>query len=78
MHFFILYYFKNNVYHMEHPNFKKKGIFEYDSEESATCDIVNYYKKLRDGKEIKVTEFFKVNSGLSFKEFNKYINHIGE
>lgn len=78
MHCFILYCFNNKVYHMEHPNFNKKGIFEYDSEESAINDIVNYYKKLRGKKESPVTEFFKVNSGLSFKEFNKYINHIGD
>ena len=76
MHCFILYYENNKVYHMEHPNFEKKGIYEYNSEDEAITTIVNYYIKLRGGKDSPTKEFFDVPSGISFKEFNKYINHI--
>ncbi len=78
MHCFLLYYLNNKVYHIEHPNFKKKGIYEYESEESAINTIVNYYKELRDGKDSPTTEFYEVKKGLSFKEFNNYINHIND
>ncbi len=76
MHCFILYYENNKVYHMEHPNFNKKGIFEYDSEEVAIKSIVDYYIELRGGKDSPTKEFFEVPVGLSFGEFNKYINHL--
>ncbi|MBW6411191.1 transglutaminase domain-containing protein [Clostridium weizhouense] len=76
MHCFVLYYLNNKVYHMEHPNFEKKGIYEYDSEESAINTIVNYYIQLRGGKDSPLAEFYKIEKGLSFKEFNKYINQV--
>ena len=38
--------------------------------------IENYYKKLRGGKASPTKEFFEVPVGISFKDFNKYINHI--
>lgn len=76
MHCFLLYYLNNKVYHMEHPNFEKKGIYEYDSEKVAINDIANYYIELRGGKDSPLTEFYEVKEGLSFKEFNKYINHV--
>lgn len=76
MHCFILYYLDNKVYHMEHPNFERKGIFEYNSEKKAINSIVNYYKELRGGKESPTKEFFEVEPKITFKEFNKYINHL--
>lgn len=76
MHCFILYYENGKVYHMEHPNFEKKGIYEYSSEEEAIKTIENYYKNLRGGKSSPTKEFFEVPVEISFKEFNKYINHI--
>ena len=39
--------------------------------------IVNYYINLRGGKESPTKEFFEVRPGLSFKEFNNYINYLG-
>ena len=54
----------------------KKGIFEYDSEEVAIKSIVDYYIELRGGKDSPTKEFFEVPVGLSFREFNKYINHV--
>ena len=76
MHCFLLYYENNKVYHMEHPNFERKGIYEYDGEEEAINSIVDYYIKLRGGKDSPTKEFFDVPYNVSFKEFNKYINHV--
>ena len=76
MHCFILYYENDKVYHMEHPNFLKKGIYEYNSEGEALKAIVDYYIKLRGGKDSPTKEFFEIPVGINFKEFNKYINHV--
>ena len=76
MHCFLLYYLDNKVYHIEHPNFERTGIYEYENEEAAISSIVNYYINLRGGKESPTKEFFYVQPGLTFKEFNTYINHL--
>lgn len=76
MHCFILYYIDNKVYHMEHPNFERKGIYEYNSEAEALETIVKYYIELRGGKDSPTKEFFEVPVHISFKEFNKYINNL--
>ena len=33
---------------------------------------------MADGKSRPVTEFFEVEPGLSFKEFNEYINNLDD
>ena len=76
MHCFILYFENEKVYHMEHPNFDRKGIYEYNSEQEAIDSIVKYYIELCGGKESPTKEFFEVKKGISFQEFNKYINHV--
>ena len=76
MHCFVLYFENGKVYHMEHPNFDRKGIYEYDSEDDAINSIVDYYIKLRGGKDSPTKEFFEVKPDISFQEFNKYINHL--
>ena len=76
MHCFVLFFENGKVYHMEHPNFDNKGIFEYNSEEEAIHAIVDYYIKLRGGKDSPTKEFYEVPVGISFQEFNKYINHV--
>lgn len=76
MHCFLLYYLDGKVYHIEHPNFYRIGIFEYANEEDAISSIVKYYIELRGGKESPTKEFFEVPVGISFKEFNKYINNL--
>ena len=86
MHCFVLYYENNKVYHMEHPNFERKGIYEYNG---GLCIFMNqnqlncifdlgsdYYIKLRGGKDSPTKEFYEIPVGVSFKEFNKYINHV--
>lgn len=78
MHCFILYYLNNKVYQIEHPNFEKVGIYEYESEDEAINKINDYYVKMSKGKSRPVTEFFEVTPGLSFKDFNNYINSLDE
>lgn len=76
MHCFVLYYAGEKVYHMEHPNPEKKGIYEYRTEQEAFHAIVNYYISLRGGKESPTTVFPSVPAGLSFRAFNAYINSL--
>lgn len=76
MHCFLLYYLNDKVYHMEHPNFNRIGIYEYNSEDEAIKAIVDYYIELREGKESPTKEFFDVPPGLTFQEFNTYINNL--
>ena len=39
-------------------------------------EINDYYIKMSEGKSRPVTEFYEVKSGLTFKEFNEYINSL--
>lgn len=76
MHCFVLYYLNDKVYQIEHPNGERIGIYEFDSEKNAVKEINEYYVKMAEGKSRPVTEFFEVESGLSFKDFNGYINSL--
>lgn len=76
MHCFVLFYRSGKVYHLEHPNFEKKGIYEYDTETEAMRTIIDYYIELRGGKESPTTQFYEVPEGISFRAFNAFINKI--
>lgn len=76
MHCFLLYYLNDKVYQIEHPNWERIGIYEFDSEENAIEEINNYYVKKSGGVPRPITEFYEVEPGLSFKEFNEYINSL--
>ena len=78
MHCFVLYYNNGKVYQIEHPNWQRIGIYEFESEEDAIREINDYYVKMAEGKARPVTEFFEVEPNLSFKEFNNYINSLDE
>ena len=78
MHCFVLYYLNNKVYQIEHPNWERIGIYEFANEEEAIKKINNYYINMSCGRPRPVTEFFEVLGGLSFKEFNDYINSLDE
>lgn len=78
MHCFVLYYLNDKVYQIEHPNFERIGIYEFNSESEAINKINDYYIELVDGKSRPITEFFEVKPNLSFKEFNEYINSLDE
>lgn len=76
MHCFVLYYLNDKVYQLEHPNFERIGIYEFNSEEEAINEINKIYINMSGGYPRPVTEFFEVKEGLSFKEFNNYINSL--
>lgn len=76
MHCFILCYIDNKVYHIEHPNWYRIGIYEYKNEKEALKTINDYYIKLSGGISRPITEFYKIESNISFKEFNSYINNL--
>ena len=76
MHCFLLYFQNGKTYNMEHPNVEQKGIYEYPTEEAALRTITEYYVKLRGGKESPTTCFSGVPAGVSFREFNAFINHL--
>ena len=66
----------NKVYQIEHPNWERIGIYEYENEETAIDKINEYYIEMAGGHARPVTEFFDVESNLTFKEFNAYINNL--
>ena len=76
MHCFVLYFLDDKVYQIEHPNWERIGIYEFDTEENAIKTINDYYVNLSGGYPRPVTEFYDVPVGLSFKEFNNYINEL--
>lgn len=78
MHCFILYYLNDKVYQIEHPNFEKVGIYEFNDEQEAIDKINDYYVKLANGKSRPVTQFYDVIPNISFKDFNIYINELDE
>ena len=76
MHCFVLYELNGKVYQIEHPNFRKVGIYEFESVDEAIDKINDYYINVSGGNIREVTEFYKVDKNLSFKEFNSYINSL--
>jgi len=76
MHCFLLYYLNDKVYQIEHPNWEKIGIYEYENEEEAIEKINEYYVKKSGGYARPVTEFFDVEPNLTFKQLNNYINNL--
>ena len=52
------------------------GIYEYEDEQEALKTINDYYIKLSGGISRPITEFYKIESNISFKEFNSYINNL--
>ena len=76
MHCFILCHIDNYVYHIEHPNFYRIGIYKYENEQEALNTINKYYVELSGGISRPITQFYEVKANLTFKEFNNYINSL--
>lgn len=76
MHCFILYYDEYGVHQIEHPNGERKGIYDFKDENTAINEINKIYVEMSGGIHRPVTEFFDVESGLSFKKFNDYVNEL--
>ena len=78
MHCFILYYDDEGVHQIEHPNWERKGIYHFKDEQEAIEKINKIYVEMAAGEARPVTEFFTVDEGLSFKDFNDYVNSLDE
>ncbi len=76
MHCFILYYDEFGVHQIEHPNGQRKGIYDFKDEATAIDKINEIYIEMSGGIPRPVTEYYEVQPGLSFKEFNDYINKL--
>lgn len=74
MHCFVLFYYDNSWYHFEHSNILKKGIHRYISLDTAINDITSSYKEKGDIR--KITEIDSIPDGLTFKEFNQFVNEF--
>ncbi len=73
MHCFVLFRYQDNWYHFEHSNSDNKGIHKYNSIEDAIKKEIERHEKT-DIREL--TEIPSIPSGLTFKEFNQYVNNF--
>ena len=81
--FFVHFYFQLFVhfyidFNIEHPNEDRKGIYDFKDEATAIEEINKIYVKMSGGIPRPVTEYYNVESGLSFREFNDYINGLDD
>lgn len=76
MHCFILCYIDGFVYHLEHPNYYRLGIYKYPNESIAIRKINKYYIDLSGGIPRPVTEFYQIKDNITFKQFNNYLNNL--
>lgn len=73
MHCFVLFKYNDYWYHFEHSNRPKRGIHKYENVESAIKDITSGFE-ITDIR--KLTEISEIPDGLTFKEFNEYVNQF--
>ena len=71
-------YDDEGVHQIEHPNWERKGIYHFKDEQEAIEKINKIYVEMAAGEARPVTEFFTVDEGLSFKDFNDYVNSLDE
>lgn len=89
MHCFLLYFYYDKVFQIEHPNSERKGIYKYLSEEDAITKITDIYEDMMRQEYQKknlpepdcgfrriTTCFDEVPVGVSYKDFNLYINSL--
>ena len=76
MHCIMLFKDNDTWYHFEHSNASKRGIHRYNSVEEALENITRWHKEHGDIR--KLTEIDSIPDGLSFKEFNQFVNKYDE
>lgn len=74
MHCFVLFKYNDNWYHFEHSNRPKRGIHKYESVESAIEEITSGFEERGDIR--KLTEIDSIPIGITFKEFNNFVNEF--
>lgn len=74
MHCFVLFNYNNCWYHFEHSNRPKRGIHKYNSVEDAIKNITDGFEEHGDIR--KLTEIDSIPDGLTFCEFNNYVNEF--
>lgn len=73
MHCFLLFKEGDNWYHFEHSNRPKRGIHKYKNIEEAINSITSGYEE----NDIRLlTEIPDIPDGLTFMEFNRYVNQF--
>ena len=72
MHCFVLFKKDDHWYHFEHSMTPIKGIHKYESVEEALDNITSKWDK----NERQLVEIDNIPDGLSFKEFNQYVNQF--
>lgn len=75
MHCFVLFRDGDKWYHFEHSDRPNRGIHEYNSIDEAIGVITSGYEE-SDIREL--TEIPGISDGMSFKEFNLYVNQFGK
>ena len=78
MHCFLLYYINGKCYHFEHSNPEVRGIHEYNTHEEAMKEILSYYQKRDEGKTRELLEIHEVPAGLSWQEWNQYLDELAQ
>ena len=73
MHVLTVYEDNNKWYYFEHSNTRMSGIRAFDSLD----DFIEYYKSTMSNDRI-LTEIPEIPDGLSYGEFNQYVNRIDE
>ncbi len=73
MHCFLLFKEGDNWYHFEHSNRPKRGIHKYKNIDEAINSITSGYEE----NDIRLlTEIPDIPDGLTFMEFNRYVNQF--
>ena len=72
MHCLVFYKDGDKWYHFEHSNQGERGIHEYNSYEEGLKKRIDRFKAKGDIRDL--TEIDHIPIGLSFKEFNQFVN----
>lgn len=91
MHCFVLFYMNGKTFQLEHPDPERKGIHEFASKKAALDFLVKHYEDMtlneykqkgiiikRQNVRRTTTKYDYVPKGLTYKEFNLYINNLNE